>query len=272
MRWMVEIGRIDISIEVSLISSHLAYSQKGHLGGALHVMDCLKQKHNPRLVFDPTYPKIDESIFKDCDWKDFYGYVEEAIPPNAPNPCGKDVDLWATVDSDHAGDKETIQSRKGYLIFCNMSLVDCVSNNQPTFETSIFGAEFVVVKHVMKALRGIRYKLRIMYVPLSGCSYVYGDNLYVIHNIQRPESTLRNKSNSICYHTFCESVTMGETKTAHISTHDNSSELPAKELYGSKRKNVSATFCMTFMIDLFCLQIRIHCIWIKLEGTVFFAH
>ena len=36
-------------------------------------MAYLKQKHNSRLVFDPTYPKIDESFFKDFDWKDFYG-------------------------------------------------------------------------------------------------------------------------------------------------------------------------------------------------------
>ena len=26
---------------------------------------------------------------------------------------------------------------------------------------------------------------------------------------------------------------------------------------------------MTFMIDLFCLQGRIHCKWIELEGTIF---
>ena len=69
MLWMVEIGRIDISTEVSLILSHLAFPREGHLEAALHVMAYLKQKHNSRLVFDPTYPIIDESIFKDCDWK-----------------------------------------------------------------------------------------------------------------------------------------------------------------------------------------------------------
>ena len=71
MRWMVEIGRIGIVKKVSLLSSHLDYQQEGHLEATLHLMACLKQKHNSRLVFDPTYPKIDESIFKDCDWKYF---------------------------------------------------------------------------------------------------------------------------------------------------------------------------------------------------------
>ena len=36
MRWMVEIGRIDIATEVSILSSHLAYPREGHLDAALH--------------------------------------------------------------------------------------------------------------------------------------------------------------------------------------------------------------------------------------------
>ncbi len=59
MMWMVELGRIDIATEVSLLSSHLAYPLEGHLETALHIMSYLSQKHNTRLIFDPTYPKID---------------------------------------------------------------------------------------------------------------------------------------------------------------------------------------------------------------------
>ena len=61
--WMVELGRIDITTKVSLLSSHLAYPCEGHLEAALHVMGCLKQKHNSCLIFDPTYPNIDLSSF-----------------------------------------------------------------------------------------------------------------------------------------------------------------------------------------------------------------
>ena len=75
-----------------------------------------------------------------------------------------------------------------------------------------------------------------MDVPLSGCSYVYGDNVSIIHNTQRPEYTQRNKSNFIWYHSFRESVEMVDTKTVHISTHDNGSDLPTKVLYGANRK------------------------------------
>ena len=46
----------------------------------------LKNKHNSRMVFDPSYPDIDRTQFKECDWKNFYTTAKEAIPGNAPNP------------------------------------------------------------------------------------------------------------------------------------------------------------------------------------------
>jgi len=64
------------------------------------------------------------------------------------------------------------------------------SKRQPTVESAVFGAEFVAMKNGMETCRGLRYKLRMMGVPLTGPSYMYGDNMSVIHNTQRPESTL----------------------------------------------------------------------------------
>jgi len=51
------------------------------------------------------------------DWREFYGHVKEAIPPNAPKSRGKDVDLRIYVDSDHAGDKQTRRSRSDFFIY-----------------------------------------------------------------------------------------------------------------------------------------------------------
>ena len=106
MRWMVEIGRIDIATEISQLSSFLAMPRRGHLVNALHVMLYLKVKHNSMLVLDPTYPDIRVDAFKtEHDWTPFYGDVEEALPPTAPKPLGKHINLRMFVDSDHAGDK-----------------------------------------------------------------------------------------------------------------------------------------------------------------------
>ena len=71
-------------------------------------------EHKSRLFFDPKYPDIDFDTFNDgAEWKEFYGDVNKAIPPNAPDPRGKSVDLRMWVDSDHAGEKVTRQSRTG---------------------------------------------------------------------------------------------------------------------------------------------------------------
>ena len=155
VHWMVELGCVDIVIEVSLLSSHLAFPHEGHLRLALHIMGYLKQHHNTQLVFDPTYPTIDLSLFPQYDWSEFYGDVTEALPPSMPEPLGKDVDVRMMCDSDHAGEQRTRRSCTGFLIFCNMALIDWVSKCQPTIETSVFGAEFVAMKHGIEKLRGL---------------------------------------------------------------------------------------------------------------------
>ena len=72
--------------------------------------------------------------------------------------------------------------------------MQCFSKKQSTVETSVFGAEFIAMKQGIDALRGLRYKLRMMGVPISGPSYIYGDNMSVTHNTSKQESLLRKKA------------------------------------------------------------------------------
>jgi len=242
LRWMVEIGRVDIITETSILASFAAMPREGHLEAALHVFAFLDKHHNTRLVFDPTYPPIDPDYFPSHDWAKFYGDVKESIPPNAPPPRGKDVDIRLYVDSDHAGDHLTRRSRSGYFILLNQGLVLWFSKKQPTIETSVFGAEFVAMKLGMEAVRGLRYKLRMMGVPLNTPAYVYADNMSVVHNTTKPESTLKKKSNAICYHAVREAVAMGEITVGHISTTDNVADLATKVLYGAGVVTLSASY------------------------------
>ncbi len=73
-----------------------------------------KLKHNSRLIFDPTDPDIDQTVFPKFDLIEFYGNVKEAIPPDMPPPHGKDFDICMMVDSDHVGEKRTRRSRTGF--------------------------------------------------------------------------------------------------------------------------------------------------------------
>jgi hypothetical protein len=97
----------------------------GHLAEAFHIFAYLEPRHASRLVFDPTYPYIDDARFNmECDWKPFYGDVQEQVPDNAPPPRGKPVVIRVYVDSDHAGDRLTRRSRTGYIIYLNGAPID----------------------------------------------------------------------------------------------------------------------------------------------------
>ena len=117
-----------------------------------------------------------------------------------PEPLGKDLDVCMFCDSNHAGEKRTRCSCTGFLIFCNMASIDWISKKQATIESSVFGAKFVAMKHGIEKLRGLQYKLRMMGIPLTGLSYIYGNNKLQVTNSTRPELTLKKKCNSICYH------------------------------------------------------------------------
>jgi hypothetical protein len=233
-----KLGRIDIATEVSLLSSHLAYPRKGHLETALHIMSYLSQKHNTQLIFDPTYPKIDMGQFPQYSWPKFYGSVEQAIPVDMPEPLGKDLDVRMMCDSDYAGDKGTRRSRTGFLIFCNMALIDWVSKKEATIETSVFGAEFIALKHGIEKLQQLHYMLCMRGIPLAGPSFTYADNKSQVTNSTIPDSTLKKKCNSICYNTVRESVVMGESLIFHIDSEDNLSGLMIKVTRSGKHRRL----------------------------------
>ena len=74
LRWMVELGRVDMNVEVSMMSSHLAMPGQGHLEALYHIFGYLKAHHNGEMPFDPSYPEIDTSQFVRQDWsKTVYG-------------------------------------------------------------------------------------------------------------------------------------------------------------------------------------------------------
>ena len=153
------------------------------------------------MVFDPTEPDINLSLFKDEDWTSTaYEDCKEDIPPNAPEPRGKFFTVRAFVDSDHAGDCITRRSRTGYLIFSNSAPIYWFSKKQTSIETSSFGAEFIAMKLCCEYLRGLRYKLRMMGIAVDLPAYVFGDNQSVFSNTSLPHSKLKKKSSSITYH------------------------------------------------------------------------
>jgi hypothetical protein len=124
LRWMCELGRVDICTEVSMLSSYSAMPCEGHLEAALHVFTYLKSKSNSWLIFDPMEPDVGDSNFVECDRSDFYPGASEALPPNAPKLLGKSMMLQMFVDSNHTGDKVSQCSRTVFVIFLDYGMID----------------------------------------------------------------------------------------------------------------------------------------------------
>ena len=60
-RWAVEIGRVDIFLEVSLLSQYQAGPRLVHLEVLYKVFSCLKKhKDMGKLAYDSKTPEVDE--------------------------------------------------------------------------------------------------------------------------------------------------------------------------------------------------------------------
>jgi hypothetical protein len=241
LRWIVELGRVDICLEVSMMSSHLVLPREGHFAQVLQIFAYLKKYHNTEMVFDPSDPVIDQTQFELRDWSSSeFGHVQgkEELPPKMPEPRGQGFVMRAKVDADHASDTVTRRSRTGFLVYLNSAPIYWWSKKQTSVESSSFGSEFIAMKQCCEYIRGLRYKLRMMGIPCEGPAYIYGDNQSVLANTTIPDSTLKKKSQSIAYHFVREGSARDEWRTTYVSTHENEADLLTKQLpSGEKRRS-----------------------------------
>jgi hypothetical protein len=226
LRWAVELGRVEITAEVSMLAAFCAAPREGHFDAMLHIFAYLDKHPRSRLVFDDTYINITDET--EPDWTSFYPEAKEEIPPDAPAMRGKPIQITCFVDADHAGDALTRRSRTGVFIYCNRAPILWYSKKQNSIETSIFGSEFTALKTAVELIKGLRYKLRMMGIPLDGHAHVRVDNMSVVNNTTAPESTLKKKSNAIAYHFVQESVAAGIIKVGYETSKTNIADMLTK--------------------------------------------
>jgi hypothetical protein len=107
LRWIVKLGRMDIMVDVSMLSSYTMQPHIGHLDQVFHIFGYLKRNKYATLIFDESRVDWDEATFQTHDWTDFYRDAKEILPPNAPAPRGNSVQINCFVDTDHAGNHIT---------------------------------------------------------------------------------------------------------------------------------------------------------------------
>jgi hypothetical protein len=200
----------------------------------------LKKYHNTEMVFDPSDPAVDKSKFEARDWTSSeFGHVQgkELLPGNAPPPRGMGFVMRAKVDADHASDTVTRRSRTGFVVYLNCAPIYWMSKKQNSVESSSHGSEFTAMRHCCEYVRGSRYKLRMMGIPVDDPTCIMGDNQSVLANTTIPDSTLKKKNQSISYHYVREGVARNEWRTAYVNTHLNESDLLTKLLPSGEKRH-----------------------------------
>ena len=97
----------------------------------------------------------------------------------------------------------------------------------------------MALKTATDLVKGLRYKMRMMGVPIDGPTNMRVDNMSVVNNTTRPESMLKKKSNSIAYHYVRENVAAKVIKIYYEPTETNLADMLTKTQTGPVRKRLS---------------------------------
>jgi hypothetical protein len=90
-------------------------------------------------------------------------------------------------------------------------------------------------------IKGLRYKLRLMGVPLDGPAHVRVDNNSVVCNTSLAESTLKKKCNSISYHYVLQAAAADIIKVAYEPRKSNKADMLTKIQSGVERQRIAQT-------------------------------
>ena len=153
-----------------------------------------------------------------------------------PPPRGYIVSTHCFVDADLSSNTVMRRSQTGILIFLNRAPIVWYSKRQNTVETSTFSSEFIAMRTAVEHIEMLCYKLRMFGIPIEGPTNVFCDNEVVFKNTTIPESTLKKKHNSICYHRCREAVGARVMRVAKEGMLTNLADLFTKPLVQAVRE------------------------------------
>jgi hypothetical protein len=157
LRWMIELGRLDIYVQVALLSSYLVKPPVGHLEAVFYLYGYLKAHDKSTMIFDDEYVNWCDDDFPEQDWTEFYRDIKEDIPNNAPEPLGMPIQINAFIDASHARNKITCRSHTRVLIYLNKAQIIWYSKVQRMVESSTFGSKFVALRTGTELFPSSRY-------------------------------------------------------------------------------------------------------------------
>lgn len=230
--WIITLGRFDIMYATSALASYSNAPREGHMTALMRIFGYLRNFPKGQILVDVHGAPVREEIgiTKGQNWDEMYPDAVEDIPTDMPVPRGSAVDITAFVDADHARDKVTRRSVTGVLLLINNTPLQWLSKKQPTVETSTYGSEMIATRISIDMIIEVRYKLRMLGVPIRGASLLLGDNMSVVLNTTIPSSPIKKKHLSCAYHRIREAIAAGIIDYAHISSKENIADIFTKPL------------------------------------------
>ena len=229
LQWAISIGRFDIHTAVMTMSKFRIAPREGHLNRVKRIFGYLSRFKEGAIRFrtgTPDYSAVNIGCY---DWmKSVYGEVHEEIPNDVPVPMGKEVTLTSYVDANLMHDVITGRSVTGVLHLINQTPIEWYSKSQATVETATYGTEFIAARVAIEQIMEMRVYLRYLGVPISGPTYLYGDNKSVVDSGSIPYFKLHKRHLILCYHRVREAVASGLLYFIHIAGSDNPADVLSK--------------------------------------------
>jgi hypothetical protein len=231
LNWLVTLGRWDVHYAAQTLARYSQAPREGHMEAMERVYGYLKHYAKRQNVYDTRVPDHhDDKVVRYDGWSELYHGAEEELPPDMLFPKGNAVRISGYFDADHAGCLQTRRSTTGIIIFLNGTAVKWYSKRQSTVGSSTYGSEIVAGRIPVEFAIEMRYKLRMLGVPIIGSYIMYGDNKSMILNMTTPLSMLKKKHNSTAYHEVRESIATGIIDIVHVNSVDNLADIITKPL------------------------------------------
>ncbi len=237
LNWAVTLGRFDVHYAASTMGRYQPAPRDGHLQSLLKAFGYLKYHRKRKLIFDAGFHEVPVENKVETQWGELYPDAKEELPPDMPVPKGNPVQVTTSYDANHAHDLDTRRSVSGILLFLNKTPVQSYCKRQGTVESFTYGSELMASRIATELTMAMRYRLRMLGVPLQGPAHLYGDNMSVIVNCLLASSSLKKKHNAIAYHKVREAVAAGVIKLFHIPSSKNKSDILTKLLGPIKHYN-----------------------------------
>ena len=228
LQWAVALGRIDIICATVTMARFRPAPRGGHLDCLKCIYCFLRNYKKTAIKFNVEMPDYSQYKVEKVNWGSIYHPCGEEIPSDMPIPKGKPVLTTSFWDANLLHDIITGRSCTGIIHMLNKTPIEWFSKRQNSFETATYGSEFVAARTAVDQIVDLRYTIRMLGVPLTGPSWMFGDNLEVINSATIPSGKLQKRQNILNYHRVREAQAAGFVNFVHMDGKDNPADICSK--------------------------------------------